>query len=168
MYCPHCGKEIDEGMTFCPNCGKQVKKAPQSPELDEVDEFFKVSPPPAQSMPEQQRTVRVKRVNVLAAVGFALSMFGFLFGSASWIGIIFTILISVAGIVCSSLGLVQCKRNGASGKGLAIAGIVLGAVGIVLNIIATVIVYLFPEILAWLLGPFYNLLGSNPDGGNYY
>jgi len=25
-FCPHCGKEVSEGVSFCPDCGQELKK----------------------------------------------------------------------------------------------------------------------------------------------
>ena len=150
MNCPHCGKEVDDGVNFCPNCGTKIQQTSQSGPLEEKDEFFD-APPVSEheqraAAHQQTAPVRVIRMNVLALIGFALSVLGLLFGASTWIGLIFIILISVAGLVCSSLGLVQCKR-GANGKGFAIAGIVLGAVGIVVNVALMIVLILYPNFL---------------------
>ena len=172
MYCPHCGKELDEGVNFCPNCGaktQQVSGSEPNEPNEEKDEFFDA--PPASVSVHEQRTVeheqtapeRTARVNVLAIVGFALSIAGYLLGGSSWILCIFTVLVSVAGLVCSSLGLVRCKRNGAKGKGFAIAGIVVGAVGIVVNLTMMIIFIVNPHFVEDLVNYILNFAG-----GNYY
>jgi len=51
------------------------------------------------------------RTNTLAIVGFVLSF-----------------IVSVAGIICSHIALSQIKRTGEGGRGLALAGLILGYV----------------------------------------
>ncbi|HEU0206845.1 MAG TPA: DUF4190 domain-containing protein [Pseudolysinimonas sp.] len=51
------------------------------------------------------------RTNTLAIVGFVLSFF-----------------VSVAGIICSHIALGQIKRTGEGGRGLALAGVIIGYV----------------------------------------
>ena len=155
MYCSHCGKEISDGVDFCPHCGTNLKQAPN--ETEQKDEFFEAPPaPPAPPAPEQTAPVRAKRVNLLAIIGFALSLFGYFFGGSSWVWCIFTVLVCVAGLVCSIFGLLQCKRNGAGSKGLAIAGIVIGAIGAVANVAMMIIFILYPNFWEDLI---YNVLG---------
>ena len=123
MYCPHCGKEIEEGATFCPNCGKQLGKAQQPDQLDEVDEFFKVSPP-AQSTPAPAPTTQTPERNFLSLVGFILSF-----------------VIPLAGLICSSIAFSQAKKRQDAWKNFALAGIIIGAVSVVLGIIVDIFVY---------------------------
>ena len=53
------------------------------------------------------------RTNTLAIVGFILAFF-----------------VSVGAVICSHIALSQIKRTGEGGRGLAIAGLVIGYVGI--------------------------------------
>ena len=60
-----------------------------------------------------------QRFNTLAIVGFALSFF-----------------ISIAGVVCCAIALSQINARGERGRGLAIAGLVIGSVSMVLAVLA--------------------------------
>lgn len=64
------------------------------------------------------------RYNVMAIVGFILSFF-----------------ISIAGLIVSIIAFVQIKRTGERGRGLALAGIILGAVFLVFGIIWTIFIF---------------------------
>lgn len=60
-----------------------------------------------------------QRFNTLAIVGFVLSFF-----------------ISLAGIVCCAIALSQINARGERGRGLAIAGLVIGSISMVLAVLA--------------------------------
>jgi uncharacterized membrane protein len=59
--------------------------------------------------------------NVLAIVGFILAF-----------------LVSIAGLVISIIAFVQIKKTGDKGRGLALAGIIIGAVFLVIGIISSI------------------------------
>ncbi|MCR5599073.1 MAG: protein kinase [Lachnospiraceae bacterium] len=40
MFCPKCGKEIQDNALFCPGCGASLKDIPSRPKLPEVYEIF--------------------------------------------------------------------------------------------------------------------------------
>lgn len=125
MYCPHCGKEHDEGISFCPYCGTKLGAAPEPEKTEEKDEFYKASPALAPA-PAAQPTKK----NAVALVGFILSFGGFI-----------TFLLPVAGLICSIVGLVKSKQFGNSWRGFAIAGIIISAVSIVVSITVSIITY---------------------------
>ncbi len=66
-------------------------------------------------------------INTIALVGFCLSLFS---------------LFALPGLICSIIGLKQIKEGKGEGKGLAIAGIVLGALWIVFWVLYVVAVVL--------------------------
>jgi hypothetical protein len=61
------------------------------------------------------------RYNTLAIVGFVLAF-----------------VINVAGLVVSIIALSQIKRTGERGRGLALAGVIIGAASIVIGIIVSI------------------------------
>ncbi|MFN8169727.1 MAG: hypothetical protein U0S36_13215 [Candidatus Nanopelagicales bacterium] len=71
--------------------------------------------------------------NGLATAGFILGLLGFL---GSWVPLlnVIGILLGVLGVVLSAVGLAKAKRV-ASGKGLAIAGLVLGGLAIIIAVV---------------------------------
>ena len=87
---------------YCPRCGATQKVAAPS--------FTADSPAPATN-------------NTLAIVGFVVALISLLINFWGIVGIAATIL--------SVLGYLGCKQKNQKGKGLAIAGIVIGAISVV-------------------------------------
>jgi hypothetical protein len=56
------------------------------------------------------------------------------------VALILGIVIPIGGIICGPIALSQIKRTGESGRGLAIAGIIIGAVVILFYIILAIVV----------------------------
>lgn len=85
-------------------------------------------PQPGPPVPEPQRGS-----NGLATAGFVLGLLGLL---GSWIPVLnfVGILLGVVGAVLAAVGLAKSKRVGA-GKGLAIAGLVLGVLAVIIAIV---------------------------------
>ena len=80
---------------FCPKCGKDIRD----------DSAFCPFCGAQVAMPVQQQQVRT---NAVAIVGFLLAF-----------------LFPPAGFICSIIGAVHAKNCGGSGKGLAIAGVIV-------------------------------------------
>ncbi len=70
------------------------------------------------------------KTNTLAIVSLVASLIGLVSG----IGFL-------VGIICGHISLSQIKKTGEQGRGLAIAGLIIGYVGIVLSIIITIVVF---------------------------
>lgn len=116
MYCYNCGSELSDKAVICPNCGTVVNEQALRQAYEARDRQQQAQ---AQTAPQSQPAA--SPTNVLAIVGFVLSFF-----------------IGIAGLVCSCIGLSHSKKMNGKGKGLAIAGIVIGCVSIVCNLIAGV------------------------------
>jgi hypothetical protein len=80
-----------------------------------------------------------KSTNGMAIAGFVCSFF-----------------VQILGLIFSIVGLSQIKKTGESGRGLAIAGIVISAIGIFLTILAVIAAVVFS---AWIIEKAVN---SNP------
>lgn len=70
------------------------------------------------------------KTNTLAIVALVASLIGLVSG----IGFL-------AGIICGHISLGQIKKTGEQGRGLAIAGLIIGYIGIVLSIIVTIVIF---------------------------
>jgi Domain of unknown function (DUF4190) len=68
------------------------------------------------------------KTNTLAIVSLVASLIGLVSG----VGFI-------VGIICGHLALSQIKKTGEEGRGLAIAGLIIGYVGILISIILTIV-----------------------------
>ncbi|MDE7087350.1 MAG: zinc-ribbon domain-containing protein, partial [Clostridia bacterium] len=109
MFCKKCGKEIDDNAMVCPNCGVAT-------------ENMAAAQQPVAVQPQEAE----KKVNVCAIIGFIFSLLTiagtFIHAAVYWICF-------VAGLTLSIVGCVMAKKCN-SGKGLAIAGIVISVLSI--------------------------------------
>lgn len=147
MFCPNCGNHIlDANASFCPNCGAQLNSftrgndqssAQQDSQQNSQQDFQQNSQQNSQqdsqqswynqfnyTPPQQDCTPCAPSANYngLSIAGFSLSCAAilsniFLFG-----------LPGVVGLILSIVGLCQCNNRSEKGRGLAIAGIAIGAV----------------------------------------
>lgn len=99
MFCNKCGTKIPDGQTVCPNCGASQSEPAQ---------------PANQAAPAQ--TIIVRQSNGCATAGFVLGIFGFIFPTG---------LLQLVGLILSIVGVVKAKSVNGTGRGMAIAGIVL-------------------------------------------
>ena len=89
--------------------------------------------------PEVRPMSDEKQGNGLAVSGFVVSLVGAVFGIAVPILLYFMPLaMGLIGVVLSGIGLARVKGGARSGKGLAIAGIVLGLIAFALGIAGAV------------------------------
>ena len=99
MYCKKCGRKNEKDSIFCIYCGKQMI------EDDKV----------------VYTEVKNNKNNSLALAGFIVGLISNVIGVLS-VG-------CIVAIILSSIGLSQIKKNGESGRGFAIAGLILGIIG---------------------------------------
>lgn len=122
MFCKNCGKEIDDNALICPNCGVATDKLQQDTATTVTAEA------PA-----------AKKVNVCAILGLVFSILAFV---GIWVfGWLFYIGAPVA-LVLSIVGLVLSKKLG-TGKGLAIAGLVVTIFDVVFYLIFLFVIVAF-------------------------
>ncbi len=96
---------------FCKNCGQTI---------DNNADFCNHCGAAVNKQVQQQES---NETNTIAIVGFVLSFF-----------------ITIAGLICSIIGLVKSNEYGGKGKGLAIAGIIISVVFMILSIVLYVTV----------------------------
>ena len=89
-------------------------------------------PPTAGSVPAP--VMVVPQSNGLATSGFVVSLIGLVFSIIPVIGVIAWILAPI-GVVLSAVGISAAGKNGGVGKGLAIAGLVLGMVALAICVL---------------------------------
>ena len=113
-YCTHCGAEIMDDAVLCTKCGCWTNN----------------SPAPI----GQQKT----KLNNCALVGFILSLVGVITFFVDFMG-----LLALAGTILSIIGLVQIVKSGEQrGKGLAVAGIPVGACMFLFDILYWIVILL--------------------------
>ncbi len=137
MYCKNCGNKLNDGAKFCAKCGSKVEQESgekaesvvSTPEvkLNEQSENVKID---AQAINQSvvqngvnnpinnNTTVNKSGTNVLALIGFILSL----------VGIISCGSTTIFGLVLSIVGLTQVNKTKENGKGFAIAGIIVSSV----------------------------------------
>ncbi len=110
MFCGKCGKELPEGTTVCESC---TGSAPPSPPFQDT-----YRPQPAYSIPDSVE----KSKNGMAIASLVLGLVGI---------IPFLGLMGIVGLILGIVALNQIKSSWGrqKGHGLAVAGIVLGAIG---------------------------------------
>lgn len=94
---------------YCKNCGSTI------------DDKAVICPNCGVST-DDNRVIAQRETNVLAIVGFIFSFF-----------------IPLVGLICSSVGYNNANKLGGSGKGLAIAGIVISTISIAFALFLTLI-----------------------------
>ena len=185
MFCPNCGNHIlDANASFCPNCGAQLNSftqgndqssAQQDSQQNSQQDFQQNSQQDFQQDSQQnsQQDSRQSWYNQFnytppqqdctpcapSANFNGLSIAGF---SLSRAAIISNILLfglpGIVGLFLSIVGLCQCNKRSEKGRGLAIAGIVIGAVLTLLMILTYAgLILAFDNAFdnAWNSGPRY-------------
>lgn len=98
-------------------------------QLPEFSSLFNVPGSPTVFTPTP---ISGRRTNPLAVTGFILSLIAITFGLCCCYGFPF----NLAGIICSSIGLVQIRNQAEnySGRGFAIAGLIIGILSVLIAI----------------------------------
>ena len=108
MYCTECGEQNHDENKFCKNCGAALAQVAATPELRREPQH----PPTIQQVYQKTRT------SGLAVASLVLGIIGLLFSPLSVLAIIF------GGVAISQTG----KDPTLGGRGMAIAGLVLGII----------------------------------------
>ncbi len=114
MYCKKCGKIISDDSSFCPHCGATCSK-PQSSSYNAPTNYYQ----------DSSSRHEAHGVNVVGIIGFVLSII--------CLFIDLYCIISIIATICSLMGLSQSDETGL--KGLCVAGLVIGLIGVVLGIV---------------------------------
>lgn len=86
---------------------------------------------PAYGQPAAAYGQPARKTNVLAIVSLIASIAGFVI---AWgIG-------SIVGIICGHISLSQIKKTGEEGRGLAVAGLIVGYIGLALAILSVIVI----------------------------
>ena len=155
MFCKYCGNELTEEARFCPKCGKISENKPE-----EIDYFYDLNAaePATQedvaNVENPERDSRGGEILKFAILGFVFGVTG----SLSILGLIFSYI--AKGKLKSYLRDYGKTQGRASvGKGLSIAGIIVGWVMLALVLIhlvtliapvGTIIAGVFSEIYDYL------------------
>jgi peptidyl-prolyl cis-trans isomerase B (cyclophilin B) len=70
------------------------------------------------------------------------------------VSLVLAFFISLGAIICGHIALSQIKKTGENGRGLAMAGLILGYVGFVFGFILIVFSFIFPFLILGSVGEF--------------
>jgi hypothetical protein len=144
LTCPHCGMRNDVGDRVCIHCGKPTDAGEGvSPVSEERQREVALTPPPPPMPPPSSVPLFVQPTipatsqpsNGQATASMVLGILGVALLWVPGVGFILAIL----AVVFGGLGLSRAKAGGGN-RGQAIAGLVLGSVGIVLPMLLLVTV----------------------------
>ncbi|WP_350349190.1 DUF4190 domain-containing protein [Agromyces sp. G08B096] len=99
---------------------------------------------PAYGAPAYGSGAPATKTNTLAIVSLIASIAGI---------VVVYFIGSVVGVICGHISLNQIKKTGEQGRGMAIAGLIVGYVGIALSIIAAIVLI---SLSAWLFSTYPN------------
>lgn len=128
-YCPNCGAPNPANARFCVRCGAAfgvpaaTAQAHAQPQYNPAQPQYTPAPAPAQPQYAPVQAAQPVQSNGKATAGFVLSLLSFL-------GLGITFVMPLLGIIFSGLGISRAKTAN-SGKGLAVAGLVLGILSFV-------------------------------------
>lgn len=127
MKCPNCGTELNNNETFCTNCGKRVDGAIDTPTGVESSNTNTENnnEQPAQNV-QQSAPANTAKYNSTVITGFVISIISIF---------IISIILGPVGAILSAIGLKQVSETNEKGKGLAIAGIIIGIAVIIIMVI---------------------------------
>lgn len=160
MFCPNCGNHIlDANASFCPNCGAQLNSFTRGNDQSSAQQDSQQNSQQDFQQDSQQNSQQDCTPCAPSANYNGLSIAGF---SLSCAAIISNILLfglpGIVGLILSIVGLCQCNKRSEKGRGLAIAGIVIGAVLTLLMILTYAgLILAFDNAFdnAWNSGPRY-------------
>jgi hypothetical protein len=151
MFCSNCGIPLDDDVSYCPNCGKptQTDTATEGKPTEitpvnyvtngmgnnyQQSAYYQqpIYTTPVQQVPPvvvqvQQNPQRLKTANGYCVASFVLSMCCFF---------ILPFLCGAAAVIWGIVGLITYDENKHTSKWMAIVGIIIGAIGVVVGLVA--------------------------------
>lgn len=130
MQCATCHSDLKEGASFCGNCGAAILLSPAQPQYATAPAAATPAPgaAPLYAVPKQPSSGFSIASLVLGILSLVCSLIWFI-----------SIPLGVAALVFGFMG----KPKG--GKGMALAGIITGAIGIVASIIIVIVALQYLE-----------------------
>ena len=143
QFCTNCGREVEESWNVCPDCGKVFKETaiPQTHPRTEAQSQLTTQ---ATSQPHRVQPYQYKYTKAVGETKYGTGalvcailglIFGFLYGT-------FLIGFPLLRIVAVILGGIGISRD--DNKSMAIAGLVLGVIGLVIFLFSGLL-----RLLAW-------------------
>lgn len=100
-FCAKCGNEIQDNVNICDKCGSEVNSSQQTTIIN-------------------QTVVSKEKSNGCAIAGMVIGIIDIIFGGGLWL----------IGLILSIVGLSKSSKMNGSGKGQAIAGLIINIIGL--------------------------------------
>ena len=146
-FCNECGMELDDAAKFCDKCGTKCGEVKEA----------------TVTTTEQAPVAEAKKGNTVALVGFIVAICNILLCCGS---------ISTISLVLCIVGIVQAKKFNGDKKGLAIAGLIMTAIMMIINLLVVIFIYI-PALTqiseeggSW--GDQINQIIESSDSGSYW
>ena len=142
VLCPHCKEKVDVAgsapntKTACPKCGGEL----MTPDIPAAAPLKAPQTPQATPMPQGP-----PRTNGMAIASLVLAIIGFL-TSILGIGIIFGVVALILGII--ALGQIKANSRQQKGRGMAMAGVILGALSVVMMVLGILAAIAIPNFIS--------------------
>lgn len=124
-FCAKCGAD-KRTLNVCPSCGSGPEGSGNvfSPPATQQPQY-QAYQQPAYQQPQYQQPMQSQKTNGFAIASLICSL----------------LCISLLGIIFGHVGMSQINRNREGGRGLAVAGLILGYIGLVATIAVYVLVF---------------------------
>jgi peptidyl-prolyl cis-trans isomerase B (cyclophilin B) len=126
-FCAKCGAD-KRTLNVCPSCGSGPEGTGSvfTPPVAQQPQYQTPAyQQPTYQQPQYQQPMQSQKTNGFAIASFVCSL----------------LCISLLGIIFGHVGMSQINRNREGGRGLAIAGLILGYIGLVVTIAVYVLVF---------------------------
>lgn len=132
MFCPNCGKQTDDNAAFCDSCGASLNAPPPPPSGQQ--QYQPQNQPGQQQSYQQsyQAPPEAEETSPTAIWSLVLAILGFVCCGC---------LASIPAIICGHIALKQIEESEGklTGRGLALAGLIMGYIAIVLGVVGSII-----------------------------
>jgi len=126
MFCPQCGEKNPDDSKFCSKCGEALTAAAAAP----------AAPAPAPA----PRAAAGEKTSGMAIAALVTGIAGFIFFG----------ILSILAIIFGAIGIRQTNKDPSlKGRGMAVAGLVLGILGVAGGIIWLIIVTIWSTSFWW-------------------
>ena len=148
MNCKNCGNPLKENQNFCSACGTKVEEEPavaeQTPVVDQNPQPIEQVQQPTEQVQSTTETTAPVNTPVSEGLGTASLVLGIISLILTFVISFFILPVAIIGLV---LGIINKRK-----KGKKIAGIILNAIAIVINVGIILITVVFVGLFATALG----------------